>query len=184
MSPKEAVRVVVGALQDARIAHMVTGSLASNYYGIERSTKDADIVLETAMQDFGSFARQLGDGLVIDPQVTFETITGSWRHIVEVCGTLFKIELFLLSTDPHHQERFARRRTVRLRSWDLETWIASAEDVLIQKIRWGRRKDLDDAEGVLAVQGDALDFPYIEKWCAAHGTLERLAELRRSIPLI
>jgi hypothetical protein len=65
-----------------------------------------------------------------------------------------------------------------------EAWIATAEDMIIQKVRWGRLKDLDDALNVLAVQGDKLDFAYIERWCRAHGTLEQLDELRRSIPPI
>jgi hypothetical protein len=37
-------------------------------------------------------------------------------------------------------------------------------------------------EAVRALQGEALNFPYIEHWCALHGTHTRLEELRRSIP--
>lgn len=184
MTPRDAVIRVLGALREAGKPHMVTGALASNHYGIERSTKDADIVLETAPQDFAAFARELGSDLRLDPQVTFETITGSLRHIISLVGTPFQIEFFLLGTDPHHQQRFARRRPVHLQGWGAETWIPTAEDVVIQKVRWGRLKDLDDALNVLAVQGDALDFPYIERWCREHGTLGRLEELRRSIPPI
>jgi hypothetical protein len=184
MTPREAILRVLEALKLAKTPFMITGALASNHYGVERSTKDADIVLETALGDFPNFIRELGQELMIDPQVTFETITGSYRHIVELRGTPFKIELFLLGKDPHHQERFARRRTVRLSGLGAETWIPTAEDVIIQKVRWGRLKDLDDALNVLAVQGDKLDFAYIERWCRVHGTLERLDELRRSIPPI
>ena len=43
-------------------------------------------------------------------------------------------------------------------------------------------KDRDDARNILAVQGDALDFAYIGRWCDTHGTRARLEELRRSIP--
>jgi len=34
------------------------------------------------------------------------------------------------------------------------------------------------------VQGDAHDFPDLERWCDNHGTRARLEELRRSIPPI
>ena len=182
MTPHAAVHRVLQTLIDASLPHLVTGALASNYYGIERSTKDADIVLETAPGDFAAFAQSLGPELELDPQVTFETITGSRRHIISLRRTPYKIELFLLGADPHHQERFQRRRPVRLPSYGLDTWLPSAEDVVIQKVRWGRLKDLDDALNVLAVQGDALDFTYIEKWCDTHGTRARLEELRRLIP--
>jgi uncharacterized protein YprB with RNaseH-like and TPR domain len=46
-----------------------------------------------------------------------------------------------------------------------------------------RAKDLMDVQNVISVQGDALDWPYIERWCDEHGSrplLEKIrAELRR-----
>jgi hypothetical protein len=43
--------------------------------------------------------------------------------------------------------------------------------------------DLDDARDVLAVQGpETLDMPYIENWCATHGTSERLRDIITSLP--
>ena len=64
-----------------------------------------------------------------------------------------------------------------------ETWLPTPEDVVVQKLRWGRNKDLDDARDVLAVQGtDSLDMPYIEKWCAEHGTRQRLEAALGGIP--
>jgi hypothetical protein len=182
MSPREALNTVLTALRAANVEHMLTGALASNHYGIERSTKDADIVLETAPENFSAFAQALGPSLELDPQITFETITGSRRHIISLRGTPYKIELFLLGPDEHHHERFRRRKLVRLGAVDGEVWIPSAEDVAIQKVRWGRLKDLDDALGVLGVQGAALDWPYIESWCDRHGTRERLEKLRAEIP--
>jgi hypothetical protein len=61
-------------------------------------------------------------------------------------------------------------------------WIITPEDLVIQKLRWGRRKDLDDAQNVFAVQGSAIDLEYINLWCARHGTMERLSELLAAIP--
>jgi hypothetical protein len=78
----EAVARVITALHSAGIAHLVTGALASNFHGIPRTTKDADIVLENAPGDFGAFARELGPDLELDPQISFETITGSRRHFI------------------------------------------------------------------------------------------------------
>ncbi len=54
---------------------------------------------------------------------------------------------------------------------------------MVQKLRWGRSKDLDDARDVLAVQGpESLDMAYIEKWCAQHGTTGRLKAALAGIP--
>jgi hypothetical protein len=53
----------------------------------------------------------------------------------------------------------------------------------VQKPRWGRSKDLDDAREVLAVQGpESLDMVYIENWCAQHGTTDRFKAALAAIP--
>jgi hypothetical protein len=41
-------------------------------------------------------------------------------------------------------------------------------------------KDVEDARGVVAVQGDPLDWNYIRRWCDAHGTRELLDKVRAS----
>ena len=46
--------------------------------------------------------------------------------------------------------------------------VASAEDVLIAKLRWaklsGSERQLQDAAGVLETQGNKLDLEYVEFW--------------------
>jgi hypothetical protein len=43
-----------------------------------------------------------------------------------------------------------------------------------------RAKDAEHARGVIAVQGDRLDWHYIRRWCNARGTRELLDKLRAS----
>lgn len=85
---------------------MVTGGLVANAHGIARSTQDADVVIQVTGHEMAAFQRSLPAGLSLDSQILFETITGSQRQIVEVTGTPFRIELFFLGKDSHHQERF------------------------------------------------------------------------------
>ena len=184
MTPAIAVPRILRLLEEAGLPHMVTGGLAASLHGIARSTKDADIVVELIPEGFSQFSKSLPPELVLDEQITFETITGSRRHIISIRRSPFKIELFFLGNDPHHQERFRRRLHRFLPEWGCSAWVATAEDMIVQKLRWGRGRDVEDARNILLVQGNGLDFAYIEKWCAAHGTLERLEELRRSIPPI
>ena len=61
---------------------------------------------------------------------------------------------------------------------DCETWIPTAEDVIVQKLRWARRKDIDDARNVLAVCADTLDWDYLTRWVSLHGTLDLLNQLQ------
>ena len=171
---------VAEALEACGIPFLLSGSFASNYYGIPRSTKDADFVLQTRHAVGQEFARELGDDFHLDPQLSFETNTGTFRQLLRHKKSAFKVELFLLSQDAHDQARFERRRAVQM--YDRRVWLPSPEDVVVTKLRWGRGKDKDDARDVVAVQRDKLDWGYIEQWCRTHGTSALLEEVRRSLP--
>jgi len=94
-----------------------------------------------------------------------------------------KLALFETFDDPFVVSEFSRRRRVFVPLLQRETWLPTPEDVVVQKLRWGRNKDLDDARDVLAVQGpETLDMAYIEHWCGLHGTLPRLKEALDGIP--
>ena len=95
----------------------------------------------------------------------------------------FKVELFELFNDPFVLSQFQRKKKMFSTQIQRETWLPTPEDVVVQKLRWGRNKDLDDARDVLAVQGtETLDKAYIEQWCGLHGTLPRLKEALDGIP--
>lgn len=113
----------------------------------------------------------------------FETVTATAVHRFDVPGAKYHIEFFLLSDDPHDRERFSRRRRVTIAG--REAWVQTPEDVIIMKLRWSKQalrpKDFNDAQGVAAVQGERLDWPYIERWTKIHGTDHLLREVRDSL---
>lgn len=186
MTSHEAVLATIDALDAVGVPYMLVGSFSTNAYGFERSTRDADFVVELGDTSITAVARQLGPGFRLDPQLSFETVTGTLRHEMTVPDTPFTIELFHLSNDPHDQERFRRRRAFTLLG--RRVWLPSVEDVIITKLRWaliaGRTKDRDDARDVIAVQDveGHIDWDYVLAWCDRHGSRTLLDEIRRSIP--
>lgn len=62
--------------------------------------------------------------------------------------------------------------------------IPTGEDVVVQKLRWGRPKDLEDVRGILTVQGPALDYAHIEDWCGQLNILDRYHAVRATVPEI
>jgi hypothetical protein len=184
MTSADAALAVVDALESLQIPYMLVGSLSSNAYGIGRSTKDADFVVELSGRPVAALIQRLGPAFRLDPQMSFETVTMTTRHIIAVEEIPFTIELFHLSDDPHDQERFRRRQQVTV--FDRPVWLPAVEDVIITKLRWShqgkRSKDVDDVTNILAVQGDAIDWDYVYSWADRHGTRALLDDIRRSIP--
>lgn len=174
----EALIDVIRVLQTHQIQYMLVGAFSSNAYGYPRATKDADIVIEYEEGVLKKICDSLGSDFKLDPQTGFEIMTGSIRNILTYSPTKFEIELFRLGNDPHHQERFARRRRLPLPDLQIEAVIPTAEDVVIQKLRWQRDKDLADVRIVIAVQAARLDWSYIQRWTDQHGTTDLLNQLK------
>ena len=183
MDSLAAVKSAVDALEALQIEYMIVGALSSNAYSISRSTKDADIVIAHQPGQLGALLRQLGGDFHLDPQLQLETLTNSVRNVVTHLPTNFQIELFRLNVrDEHHCERFRRRRQHFVSEIGREAWIPTAEDVVIQKLRWQRRKDLDDVVSVLSVSGPGLDWEYLNSWTQKHGTHALLQGLMKEVP--
>jgi hypothetical protein len=181
MTPQDSLTLQIASALDASgVRYLLAGSFASNYYGIPRSTKDADFVVQLESGVGSAFAARLGEDFALGPQLSFETVTGTYRQYIRHRKSSFEIELFMLSKDAHDQERFARRQEQVL--FGRRIWLLSPEDVVVSKLRWARNKDKDDVRDVMSVQQGKLDWPYIETWCRQHGTLALMEEIRRSVP--
>lgn len=182
MNIDDVALAVIDALATEQVPYMLVGSFSTNYYGIPRSTADADIVVHLTGKSISCLLPHLPEDFHLEPQTAFETVRGTTKHLFHVRGHEFKVEVFRLSEDPHDQERFRHRRAVPL--FQREVFLPSPEDVIITKLRWFRRKDRDDIENVVSVQQAKLDWPYIYSWCDQHGTRELLDGIRASIPPI
>lgn len=181
MNGTEALLALVAALDEASIPYMIVGSYSSNFYGIPRSTKDADLVLHLPSTGWAKLPSLLPAGIHMEEQMGFEMVTSTRKELLRVEGSLFEIELFHLSEDAHDQSRFTRRRRIEIFPGSF-VWLPTPEDVVVQKLRWSkgaqRSKDFADAVAVLKVQGKFLDWTYIEDWSRRHGTLDLLSEAK------
>jgi predicted nucleotidyltransferase len=183
MTGEDATAAAIDALIELDVPFILVGSFSSNQYGIPRSTKDADFVLQLGAVSILEIARKIAPDIRLDPQMTFETVTMTRRYEANVVDSTFTIGFFLLGDDPHDIERFRRRQ--RAAFLGRAIFVPTVEDVIITKLRWARSKDKDDVRDVLAVQGDErIDWEYVRRWTHEHGTDSLLKEIRRSIPPI
>ena len=179
MTSNEIVLKVIRALERHGIPYMLVGSYSSNAFGVARSTQDADFVIQLDQRSIAPIAQDLLPEVRLDPQLIFESVTMTSRFVARHQESGFKVELFLLSDDPYSQTRFSRRKAQPF--LDATAVLPSAEDVIVQKLRWfgraRRAKDLDDARNVIHASSRIIDLDYIRHWCDQHGTRDLFEKL-------
>jgi hypothetical protein len=178
VNSEQAVAQVISCLEELGIEYLLVGALSCNVYGVPRASADAYFVIDLGERSLHDCVSKLGPDFKLDPQLSFEILTGSNRNLLHFLPTGFDIELYRLSNDPRHRVRFGRRAKIALPDLDRVAYVQTAEDLIIQKLRWARRKDLDDIVNVLTVSAIGLDWKYINEWTELHGTTALLEELK------
>ena len=180
MSIYDIAFAVVEALERLQIEYVLVGGIAVMYHGYARTTEDVDFVINLESQGrLPELVTLLGPDYVLSPQTTFEVYTSKTYRTIEVLGTPIKIDVFFV-TDDFDREQFSRKKKFTL--FSREVYLPTVEDVLVVKLRWQRRKDLVDVTYVMGINEQNLDWNYLEKWCAKHGTRDLLLQMRAELP--
>ncbi|MBC6474676.1 MAG: hypothetical protein GDA48_19275 [Hormoscilla sp. GM102CHS1] len=100
-----------------------------------------------------------------------------------------KVDIFLLDKQkPLAESEMQRRQPLEI-SPDRAVWLASAEDIILQKLIWYRMgnrvsdRQWRDILGVLKVQGKSLDFDYLADWAKMLELEEMMTQALRSAGL-
>jgi hypothetical protein len=182
--PAEAIRItllVTHVLDQLGVSHAVVGSLASSLHGIPRSTNDVDIVAALRPEHVAALTSALQETFYVDADMIREAITRRSEFNVIHLGTMFKVDIFVPALDPISRAQLRRAAVVAVQDeGNFTLRVASAEDTVAQKLLWYRRggetseRQWLDTLGVIAVQGDRLDFPYLEETVDALGVRDLL----------
>jgi hypothetical protein len=166
MNERELLVDCLRRLNRTDVAYYVTGSMASNYWGIPRTTHDLDFVVQLPMSAVPRILQEFAGDFYIEEAA----IRAAYRppHQFNAIDTrsALKVDFWLPKPEPFDKEMFCRRMPVTL--FGEPAWISTAEDVILHKLLWNRitpsDRQLGDAAGVIAVQADALDKNYLKQW--------------------
>jgi hypothetical protein len=170
---EEALRRVIDILERRGVPYMLTGSVASSYYGRPRATHDADIVLDPTPEQLEALIGDLDrDGFYLDADGAREALKRRRQFNAIETQYASKIDLIVRKDRAFSREEFARRQPADLPFRNGVT-LVSPEDAILSKLEWARRsgdseRQLRDAAGVLELN-PSLDQQYVEKWAEALG---------------
>lgn len=172
------------------IRYLVGGSLASSLHGIPRATQDVDFVLEIRQDQVAAFGTLLRDDFYLDEEAIRDAIERKSSFNLIHLRSYFKADVFVARDDEPARLQMARSQRYSLGEGPgRDLVVASAEDVIAQKLYWFQLGDhvserqWQDALGVLKVAGTRLDFAYLRRLSVLLGVAELLTTAAREAGL-
>lgn len=179
--PIDVALQVAAALEAAGVEYLVGGSMASSMAGEPRSTLDIDLVVRLSESQVPRFVEALGEEFVADAQSLVRAVRQrSSANLIHMRSAL-KVDLFMLGATPFEDGQMRRRRLMRVATDpDRYLYAYTAEDIVLQKLRWYRlgrhvsERQWRDVLSVCRISGDTMDLGYLREGAAALGVSDLL----------
>lgn len=174
----------VRLLTQIEVPYSVGGSVAAGVWGMPRQTNDIDIAVWLDEAGARRLTGALG-GRFVHSEVAMERAISDTEEFpsfqVLDAKTGMQFDLFVVAPTQFSRECFVR--TVELDVLGLRVRFASAEETVVQKLRWfvlGNRtseRQWRDLRGVLGVTD--LDWDWVSRWAEFFDVAGDLADLRK-----
>jgi hypothetical protein len=152
-----ALHKVVDILDIKGYRYAIIGGIALSQWGIIRFTQDIDIKVLVPDVEYSTARKALMDAFPKSARAQLN------NHPLIVAVEVDGITVDFLLTLPGYEVLIVERAVQRdFGGW--LAWVCTAEDLIIQKVIAGRRKDWPDVEALLVEQRGKLDEAYIEDW--------------------
>jgi hypothetical protein len=125
---------VLNQLNPMGVEYMLTGSMASNYWGIPRTTHVLDFVILHSPSQVDQFVAAFQQGFFIQPQSVRKVFQPPYQFNIIDEQSALKADFWQLRESEFEQEMFRRRLAIEL--FGTPAWIATAEDILLHKLYW------------------------------------------------
>ncbi|MGB3206721.1 MAG: hypothetical protein WBB28_17180 [Crinalium sp.] len=181
--PLTLARKIADILEPLNIPYAVGGSVASSLLGETRATQDLDLVIDISASQAEQLINAMLSEFYISESAVAEALEQKTSFNVIYLPSMEKADIFVLPLDSFSRSKMNRRQ-IHVCGGDSEDfiYIYSAEDIILQKLRWYKQtrsesqKQWRDVLGVLKVQGERLDFNYLHQWAESLMLVELLAQ--------
>ena len=185
---ESAVAPVADAFDRLGVDYYLAGSVSSSLFGIARATADVDVVAHLRFEHVKSLASSLSTAYYIDEDVVTDAIRrGAMFNVIHL-ATMLKVDVYVATTAFDRSAMARRQQDTLVPEAPVRQFaIATAEDVVLHKLRWYRDggevsdRQWSDILGVLRVQGPSLDLEHLRRWA---GVLDVADLLERALSAV
>jgi hypothetical protein len=181
MTEQELLVDCLRRLNGSPVPYFLTGSMASNFWGVPRSTHDLDFVVQLRAESIPQMVQAFSGDFFVQESAAHSALKPPHLFNAVDQRSALKVDFWVLTDEPFAVEMFGRRQSVVL--FAMPAWIASAEDVLLHKLYWNSLalsdRQLLDAAGIWSVQKDNLDLTYLSHWAKLLKVEEPFEQIRR-----
>ena len=162
---------VADVCQELAVPYAIGGAAAVSFWGVPRTTQDADCLVAVPAVTYQRLADALNArGFQVEqssgPQaVTVIALLEQVRRdkFMTLSCRATTVELFV-PVVPLQQSILERAVAKMFHGQTIK--VTTAEDLILLKMAFHRQKDLQDIKGILHVQQGHLDVPYLRHWSA------------------
>lgn len=185
--PHDFLLRVTRLLEEAGIEYMVTGSIASAFYGEPRATRDIDVVVNCGRRALTRFLELCAEAdWYFSEDAAREALAARGMFNIIDPESGLKADLILRKARDFSLEEFDRRTPQPVcSSQEPPVALASPEDIILSKLEWAQQtsspQQLRDAQQVAHARTRELDLGYLRRWARTLGVTESLESIFRSM---